>query len=242
MENFHLLTGWQQEKEAGIHISPHSHRYHELVYYCQGDGMTTIGENRLHFSPRSYALIAPEVPHDESHSIDGNVICLGFEAALSLPSTLYPDADGAVYRIAKAIVTEIYQQHYGYRQMLQAKLAELLVILNRTGNEISTPKSFEYVINFIRENYHEKILLSDLARQLNLSYDYFQHRFKHLTGLSPQQFLLKTRMDAAKELLSASCISCTEIAYRCGFSNSAQFSMQFKRENGITPLAYRQQN
>ena len=74
---------------------------------------------------------------------------------------------------------------------------------------------------------------------MNISYDYFQHKFKELTGFSPQQFLLNQRLLAAKELLQNSRLSCTEIAYRCGFSTSAQFSMLFKTHLGMSPLAFR---
>ncbi|MBO4976774.1 MAG: AraC family transcriptional regulator [Lachnospiraceae bacterium] len=42
-----------------------------------------------------------------------------------------------------------------------------------------------------------------------------------------------------EQMLLNKTLSCTEIAYRCGFSNSAQFSAMFKREKGISPYQYR---
>ena len=75
---------------------------------------------------------------------------------------------------------------------------------------------------------------------MHISYDYFQHRFKEIVGESPQQFLVRKRVEAAEGLLADGTLSCTEIAYQCGFSNSAQFSAIFKREKGITPRQYQQ--
>ena len=95
------------------------------------------------------------------------------------------------------------------------------------------------MINYISENYYNKIQFKNLAKQLNFSYDYFQHRFKQLTGFSPQQFLIEKRINAAENMLKENDLNCTEISYRCGFSNSAQFSAIFKQKKGITPLQYR---
>ena len=100
-------------------------------------------------------------------------------------------------------------------------------------------KNFDYIIHYIKENFHEKIILADCARQLNLSYDYFQHKFKALTGFSPRQFLLMQRLAASEKMLAAGNLSCTKIAYLCGFSSSAQYSAIFKREYGLTPLQFR---
>ena len=44
---------------------------------------------------------------------------------------------------------------------------------------------------------------------------------------------------AAQRLLAEGALSCTEIAYRCGFSGSSQFAMLFRRETGMTPTAFR---
>ncbi|MBQ8143763.1 MAG: helix-turn-helix transcriptional regulator, partial [Butyricicoccus sp.] len=97
-------------------------------------------------------------------------------------------------------------------------------------------------IHYIEENYHEKIVLAECARQLNLSYDHFQHKFKALTGLSPKQYLTRQRLSAAKNLLLSGTLSCTEIAQRCGFSTSAQFSALFKKEFGCAPTQFQKRS
>ena len=88
-------------------------------------------------------------------------------------------------------------------------------------------------------NYREKIVFSKLAENVNLSYDYFQHKFKKLTGCSPQAYLVKIRLEEAEKLLRINEYNCTEIAYKCGFSNSAQFSKLFKEHYSVTPREYR---
>ena len=45
--------------------------------------------------------------------------------------------------------------------------------------------------------------------------------------------------DVCGRLLAEGSLSCTEIAYRCGFSGSSQFAMLFRRETGMSPTAFR---
>ena len=242
MEEIGFVTTWKSRKEAGCQVQLHQHNFHELVYYTQGSGTTAIRGETWEFAARTYAMIPPGIRHDERHRIEGEVYCLGFRTERNVNLAFRCDTDGEMFRLVKAILTESVQQRFGYREMIGAKLMELTVLLGRAGNhgDVQAPKNFEYVVNYLSENYYEKIVFTELASHLKLSYDYFQHRFRRLMGVSPQRFLLQKRLEAAEEMLTGSQASCTEIAYRCGFSNSSQFSMLFKREKGVTPYQFRQ--
>jgi AraC-like DNA-binding protein len=78
-----------------------------------------------------------------------------------------------------------------------------------------------------------------LAREAALSPSQFSTRFKRLTGLPPYTFLLACRVRAAQALLGDPALSVTRIAQQLGFSSSQHFAMQFKRETGLTPSAWR---
>lgn len=242
MQDLRFLTIWQAKRASNSHIKYHSHKYHELVYYASGNGKTEIGGKAFAFSEHCFAIIPRHTEHNETHLIDAEVICLGFFADDDLPFGFYTDANHTVYKILKELLNEVKNQKYGYAAMLTIKLHELLLHVIRIENSTATTKNFAYIIHYIRENYHEHINLSDCARQLNISYDYFQHKFKALTGYSPQQFLIEQRLLACLEMLKGSDLNCTEIAYRCGFCTSAQFSALFKKRYGITPLQYKKQH
>ncbi len=235
-----LISVWKDQKKKGTYVPFHSHEYYELVYYPFGKGESTVGEEAFAFSTHSFALIPPGVWHDERHDEDGSVLCLIFSVKASLKKGIRNDALNTIGALLEEILTEAQNQKYGYEDMINARLCELTVLLLRDERKTMTEeKDFGYIINYLRENYHEKLILRDCARHLNISYDYFQHRFKRITGLSPRRFLLLRRLYAAEQLLKTGGLDCTEIAYRCGFSTSAQFSALFKREYGKTPLQYR---
>ncbi len=238
MQKTQVVSIWRKNRERGLYVNFHQHHYHELVYYVSGDGHTHIGEQAFDFGDHTFAIIPCGLSHDEEHRSAGEVICLGFSAEKKLSPVFRPDPSGEILRILKELLDEVLKQNYGYREMLSVKLQELLLRLERADKTDGRERSFEYIINFLRENYHERIRLSDCAAQMNLSYDYFQHKFKRITGVSPRQFLLECRLNAARTLLLSNQWNCTEIAFRCGFSTSAQFSALFKARFGCSPLQY----
>lgn len=238
MKETTLISIWRAEKCSETYVGHHSHQYHELVYYPRGCGTTEIGGATYSFTDGCFAMISPGVSHNESHHASGEVICLEFVGGSDLSQGLYRD-DGRVYRTLREMLEEVRLQDAAYREMISAKMCELMVHIRRMRGSVAEKKSFEYVINYLRENYHEKIILSECARQIDLSYDYFQHKFKSITGMSPQQYLVEQRLISAESMLRQESHNCTEIAFRCGFSTSAQFSALFKRRYGTSPLAYR---
>lgn len=240
MEIFELVSVWQANRAAGWSVQQHRHTYYELVYYAKGSGTSQVGDNLYRFGSGNFILLPPGTAHNEHHGTEGSVICLGFHSGTPLAAALHTDQSQTVLEILQDIMQEAAAQSVGYKTLLSARLTELCIrVLRLQQCSTVNTKNFEYIIRYLEENYHEKLLLSDCAQQLNLSYDYFQHRFKQLTGLSPQAFLLQQRLNAAKQLLQTSNLSCTEIACRCGFSTSAQFSMQFKRAFHLSPLQYK---
>ena len=237
-----FVTAWKHVREEGEHVAPHIHDYHELVYYPTNRGITSINSNCHSFHPQSYAIMPAEISHEETHHVTGLLFCIGFRTDMPLPAGVFEDGSGEIFQLVREIISESYEQKHAYKEMLIAKIAELSIQLIRKQIKFSgrtEPLNFEYVLNFLSNNYAEKITFSDLAEQLNLSYDYFQHRFRELYGVSPQQYLLQKRLSVAQDLLLDSKSSCTDIAYRCGFSNSSQFSMIFRRELGVTPSQFR---
>ena len=246
MKDVELMTAWEIVRYDDCYIPFHSHEFYELVYYRKGRGISRIGNTVWEFGDNNFILIPPNVPHDERTFVSCEVSCVGFQLDEKYSVNMYEDAQGNVSRIVESIMEETVKQNLGYKEMLSIRLNELLLTMKRLEQKQhqwmrGVGKSFEYVINYIGENYHVKIRLRDFAEQLNFSYDYFQHKFKEEVGISPQRFLVEKRMEAARRMLMNENINCTEIAYRCGFSNSAQFSAVFKREEGMNPQQYRKE-
>ena len=93
-------------------------------------------------------------------------------------------------------------------------------------------------VEYIRNNYTEKIKVSELARLCFLSEAQFRRRFKSELGISPVQYKEKLLINAAKNMLLADNTSIGDIADRLGFPSLYTFSRTFKLKTGVSPTAY----
>ena len=80
----------------------------------------------------------------------------------------------------------------------------------------------------------------DISNALNISPNYLSGLLKVLTGKSTQQHIHDKLIEKAKEQLSVSELSISEVAYELGFEYSQSFSKLFKSKTGLTPSEFRQ--
>jgi AraC-like DNA-binding protein len=85
----------------------------------------------------------------------------------------------------------------------------------------------------------EPISLPDLAKVAGLSAMYFAAQFRVATGLRPHEFILRRRIDKAKDLLSDERNSLADVALSVGFQTQSHFTTVFKRFAGATPSQWR---
>ncbi|MEV0338299.1 helix-turn-helix domain-containing protein [Nocardia sp. NPDC050713] len=85
----------------------------------------------------------------------------------------------------------------------------------------------------------EPLTIAALAGHANTSPRTFARRFVQETGLTPLQWLLRARLDSARELLESRDDCIDDIARRCGLGTAANLRLHFRRHFGTTPTAYR---
>ena len=86
---------------------------------------------------------------------------------------------------------------------------------------------------------HEELTVRDLAGHAHVSYRTFSRRFVEDTGHTPLQWLLRARIDAARELLEATDLGVDHIAARAGLGSGTNLRLHFQRILGTTPSQYR---
>lgn len=95
------------------------------------------------------------------------------------------------------------------------------------------------VINYINDNLGQKITLENLSVLAGLSDYHFARMFKKSMGVAPNQYVMRCRLEKAKELLKTGEHSIQEIANAVGYENPSHFIRIFKRYVGVTPAKYR---
>jgi AraC-like DNA-binding protein len=92
--------------------------------------------------------------------------------------------------------------------------------------------------DLLREVREPSPTIEDLARDLSISPFHFMRQFEAVFGLTPHQFRIQARLDAAKDLLARGQHSVTDVCMEVGFSSLGSFSTLFARRVGESPSAY----
>lgn len=90
---------------------------------------------------------------------------------------------------------------------------------------------------FIHENVDADLSLDDLSEAANLSKYHFVRLFRRQYGITPHQYLINCRINAARSALETG-VSLADVVYRYGFSDLSHFNRRFKRIYGMTPKQY----
>lgn len=100
-------------------------------------------------------------------------------------------------------------------------------------------QQLQRVVEHIHENYRERLPVSTLARIAHLSDRQLNRRFQETFRMSVQEFVMRTRIQAASDELVVSDKSVAQIAGEYGFCDQSAFTRQFRQHTGETPLAFR---
>jgi len=95
------------------------------------------------------------------------------------------------------------------------------------------------VLDFINQNSARDLHLEELAAVAGMSAHYFCELFKASTGLTAYRYVLKCRIERAKQYLRDPQYTIGEAAVASGFADQSHFTKVFRRMTGVTPLKYR---
>ena len=121
-------------------------------------------------------------------------------------------------------------------------LVSLLLNIIRCSEIAFDRRYSEYMMkitHYIDENILGTINLHDLADRCNLSLSRFKHRFKDEVGIPPAEYIIRKKIEKARELIENDMFSIKDIAYDLGFTSPAYFSTVFKQYMGYPPSFHR---
>lgn len=249
MFDANLCFSMSHQDLIDYHVDNHTHDCYEIVYYIDGTGVTKIDGKEYDYSDNTFCIIPPNAIHSEWTTAEVNLLYIGFnyDGQLGrLPSGLFQDDEHkTIYDILVKMQSELRDQNLHYDVML-SYMQKLLVVnlLRWTDKEALVPKKsrecMDYVVNFINSNFGAPIGLEDLSDSIGYSYHHFRHIFKDTYGISPKQYILNVRMTHAKLFLQKGEFSVKDVAMMCGFKSTSQFIAAFKKQTGLSPLAYKQ--
>lgn len=161
-----------------------------------------------------------------------------------IPSNAEPAR--AIRAAAELALLEQTERKPGWKTRRYVHFIDALVLIHRyyadtvsTGAQGRTVSVVERVIAHMLLHLGDDIDADELMRMTDMGKSQFYLAFREMTGLSPNQFLLRLRLQQAAYLLQHSDRSITEIAYECGFGSPSYFNRRFKEYDGRSPSDHR---
>lgn len=134
---------------------------------------------------------------------------------------------------------ELFSQLLSLNKNLQGELNEMKYAKYSTRIELY--KRLSYSKDYIESCYDSNISLDEISNIACLNREYFIRQFKYFFKITPIQYLINKRMEAAKELLARNDISISEVCQMVGYSDLSSFGKLFKKYYKISPENYRVQ-
>jgi YesN/AraC family two-component response regulator len=151
-----------------------------------------------------------------------------------------------------ASVDEIFGLNYKYINQIQdfrsvdqlaMWLSRIMIRFSDCVFDLKDVKHVDVIykaLEFIKNNYMNKISLADVAEVAHISPSYFSKIFKEEMGCNFNTYLNEVRVNMSKRLLLDDSISLVDIAFLTGYEDQSYFSKVFKKMTGISPGKYRE--
>ncbi len=111
--------------------------------------------------------------------------------------------------------------------------------LVKRSTRLEIYRRLNHAKEFIDASLKERLAIGDMARVACLSPHHFLRLFKNCFSMTPHQYVIKKRLERAKQILEVSEIPVTEIAFEVGFESLSHFSRLFNDHFGISPGLFR---
>lgn len=247
----------------------HWHKEWELIYVTGGSVDFIINGEHLSAREGEVILMGGGTLHSASaeacsyqclnfglHELVLNVLSVReafrlFYRNVYIPRTLYTSADTEICGIVREVFSAFSPDHTESfcRMSTLGNITRLFANILENGYYLESSESasdgfgkinnLKQVLEYIETHFSEEIKLSTLAEIVGMNENYFCRFFQSLTRQTPISYVALYRIEQSANMLLATNVSVTEIAFRCGFNDVGYFIKCFKRVKGCTPKQFR---
>lgn len=236
-----IEMGWQRvNSRAGYRP------FHTLSYRLEGGAAFYSGEQELLQTQEDDIVFVPAEYDFSKQAGKGRILAVHFSSSAPLPAKIlrFSSKNPSFFRSEFQKLHRVWTQkqpYYEYKAKIL--LYQILLEIEVEWSEVKTSPAATYLapaLEYINSHFAEGAVSVDmLAKLCGMSDTYFRRLFVGEYGTTPQQYISRLRLTAARELLQSGYYSVSEIASRCGFNSISYFSAFIKKETGLNPTAYR---
>ncbi|HCE45227.1 MAG TPA: hypothetical protein DET40_16935 [Lentisphaeria bacterium] len=126
-----------------------------------------------------------------------------------------------------------------FMQNCSATSYHVLMELSSEINRSSYPPKLQMSLEILNRKMNEKLSVAEICESTGMSSVTLHRLFKKHIGMSPINYYILQKMEAAKELLAIPFLSIKEISQQLGYSNQLYFSAEFRKHCGASPKQFR---
>lgn len=240
-----VIGAGSTQPDAGWKLSAHTHVHWEFIYFLKGSGKVDLPDTS--YAPHQFHLVVypPLMPHAEaSNPRDPQqtvflMIDVQTEDMKQMPLML-PDVGGEMGWLASRILAEV-DSGRGGQQLINYYARAFLCHVEHAwqqGKEVHTDLA-QLAAQYLAVNYHQPLSLSEVASAVNTTRSHLSHLFRKRWGITPSNYLMQLRLQAAQRLLCTTELRVGDVATQCGFTDPLYFSRVFHRAMDQAPSEYR---
>jgi len=247
--------------------TPHQHKVLELLWCIKNDLEIIIQNSSMTVSPGDIVIFNPEEIHELKGAEEGTVfLCLQIDLSENAWSKVYKNLQFDGHRVGdyasagevKALtddIADIAQMYYakkeGYELYCSGKASLLvynlmqkvpcrLLTIGEATERRRKSERMERLLEFVDENYMNKIRLTDFASMEDCSVSYLSHLVKETLNQSFQEYVCQVRLNEACRMISNNADKLIDVCIESGFSDYRYFCKAFKERFNMRPEEYRQ--
>ena len=238
----------------------HWHEHHQIVVGVRGEADLNVDGTGSHLDTWRACLVPTRARHDYCGDLGNHVLVIDVDPLLPAVNNAYHKDyeklaplfekprtfvfDNNLHNLVQFAAGEFGRSpdNQGMTRHLAASILHCMAERLNEKREMRSNRhgvSPDRIRRYIMENLRHKITVKDLASLSCLSSSRFHEMFRSVTGMTPHQFLLQTRLDHATYLLQTTGLSIPEISFRTGFSSQSAFTNALTKYRGITPSRLR---
>lgn len=263
--SFRVFHKTQDKQNAPLHYHPN----YEMNFVIRGNGKRFVGNNVEDFEEGDLILMAPNIPHrwkntDNSHESYSSLVIQWGDDFLGnawrhspefKPISRLFDLSSKGIKFDHYIANEIKKNQSG---LLKLPPFQKLILFLQLLNDLAKASEFRIlsehqlsfindipnnriskIFHFIKENYAEKITLSQVAHLVNMSEGAFSRFFSQSVQKPFFTFLNEYRVSMACKMLIETDLNANEIGYASGYDCLQFFYRQFAKYAKCSPVEYR---
>lgn len=142
------------------------------------------------------------------------------------------------------LLDQVYQKQLPDRNPIYQNCLDHLLMAQHIRNQnaltVGVDRDVNTAIEYMSAHLAEPIRIGNLAESLHLTHTGLIGKFKRVHGCTPNEYLVRLRIELARRLIAEGKLRINEIASACGYANAYYFSNAFHAHVGLSPSAYRE--